>query len=86
MTTLELQRKLLAAGEGFDGGVIIASPRRLLSYLNEGHSLIDLSGVRQLVLDECDRLLSLGFLPDRQLSLSLSLFFDLPCQGLTCFA
>ena len=42
--------------------VIIATPGRLLDHFQQGHS--SLSGLQYLVLDEADRMLDMGFLPD----------------------
>lgn len=42
--------------------VIIATPGRLLDLMNQGH--VDLSGIEVFVLDEADRMLDMGFLPD----------------------
>ncbi len=42
--------------------VVVSTPGRLLDHLRQGTA--DLSGVEVLVLDEADRMLDMGFLPD----------------------
>ena len=42
--------------------VLVAAPGRLLDLMNQGH--VDLRITEFLVLDECDRLLDMGFIPD----------------------
>ena len=42
--------------------VLIAAPGRLLDLMNQGHITLDATSF--LILDECDRLLDMGFLPD----------------------
>ncbi|HRH96369.1 MAG TPA: DEAD/DEAH box helicase [Prosthecobacter sp.] len=54
----EKQRKGLQ--EGVD--VVVATPGRLLDFMQEG--IADLRDVEVLILDEVDRMLDMGFLPD----------------------
>ena len=42
--------------------VLVAAPGRLLDLMNQGH--VNLSKTNFLILDECDRLLDMGFIPD----------------------
>jgi ATP-dependent RNA helicase RhlE len=42
--------------------IVTATPGRLLDLMNQGH--VDISSVEMLVLDEADRMLDMGFLPD----------------------
>ena len=42
--------------------ILIATPGRLLDLMSQGH--VDLSRVQTLVLDEADRILDMGFIPD----------------------
>ncbi|GIW98986.1 MAG: RNA helicase [Pirellulaceae bacterium] len=44
--------------------IVVATPGRLLDLMNQGH--VDLSHLEVLVLDEVDRMLDMGFLPDLQ--------------------
>ncbi|MEZ8141802.1 DEAD/DEAH box helicase [Enterovibrio norvegicus FF-33] len=44
--------------------LLVATPGRLLDFLNQ--NIVSLKGVNQLVLDEADRLLEMGFWPDVQ--------------------
>ena len=54
----EKQRKGLQ--QGVD--IVVATPGRLLDFMQEG--IADLSNVEVLILDEVDRMLDMGFLPD----------------------
>lgn len=49
--------------------VVVATPGRLLDHVRQ--KSIDFSGIRYLVLDEADRMLDMGFLPDIKKILSL---------------
>ncbi|MDS1269753.1 DEAD/DEAH box helicase [Lipingzhangella sp. LS1_29] len=50
--------------------VVVGTPGRLLDLENQGH--LDLSEVSALVLDEADKMLDLGFLPDVEKILTLA--------------
>ena len=50
--------------------VVVGTPGRLLDLVRQGH--LDLSQVRALVLDEADKMLDLGFLPDVEKILRLT--------------
>ena len=52
------QQKALRSGTD----IVIATPGRLLDHIGQGN--VNFSGLEVLVLDEADRMLDLGFLPD----------------------
>ena len=54
----ERQRRLLGAG----CDLVVATPGRLIDYLNQ--NVIDFSLLKFLVIDEADRMLDMGFIPD----------------------
>ncbi len=57
---VSMRPQLQALRRGVD--ILVATPGRLLDHLNQG--TVDLSSVETLVLDEADRMLDMGFLPD----------------------
>ncbi len=68
---LSIRTTAIYGGVGFDGQVralrrspeiVVATPGRLLDHAGQG--TVDLSAVEILVLDEADRLLDMGFIPD----------------------
>ncbi|MBN1651073.1 MAG: DEAD/DEAH box helicase [Bacteroidales bacterium] len=54
----DYEKKALTKGADF----IVATPGRLISHLNLGY--VDLSRLKYFVLDEADKMLDMGFLPD----------------------
>ena len=55
---MEPQRRALRAGVD----IIVACPGRLLDHVQQGNARLD--GIMTLVLDEADRMLDMGFMPD----------------------
>ncbi|MBS4056417.1 MAG: DEAD/DEAH box helicase [Bacteroidetes bacterium] len=60
----EAEKKALTSG----AEIIVATPGRLISHLNMGY--VDFSGLKHFIMDEADRMLDMGFLPDIQKILS----------------
>ncbi len=58
--------------------IVVATPGRLLDLMNQGH--IELDRLEVLVLDEADRMLDMGFLPDLK-----KIFRELPEQRQSLF-
>jgi superfamily II DNA/RNA helicase len=56
----EFNREKNALTQGAD--IVIATPGRLISHINMGY--VDFSKLRFLILDEADRMLDMGFMPD----------------------
>ena len=54
----DYEKKALTMGADF----IVATPGRLISHLNLGY--VDLTSLKYFVLDEADKMLDMGFLPD----------------------
>ncbi len=80
-TEMKLRSVAVYGGTGFDSqtralkkgvDIVVATPGRLLDHVERRH--VDLSGVEILVLDEADRLLDMGFMPQvRRIVSGLSL-------------
>lgn len=58
--------------------ILVATPGRLLDLMNQGH--IELEQLKMLVLDEADRMLDMGFLPDLK-----KIFHHLPIKRQSLF-
>ncbi len=56
----DMERKAIKSG----AALIVATPGRLIAHINMGY--VDFSALNFLVLDEADRMLDMGFLPDLQ--------------------
>lgn len=56
----ELEKKAFKSG----APIVVATPGRLIAHLNMGY--VDFSDLQFLILDEADRMLDMGFLPDIQ--------------------
>ena len=64
--------------------VLVATPGRLLDFMEEG--VVDLSSIEYLVLDEVDRMLAMGFLPQvRRIVSERSNALGLKCVGSCVF-
>jgi ATP-dependent RNA helicase RhlE len=55
-----IERQIQTLRRGVD--IVVATPGRLLDHL--GRKSVDLGGIEILVLDECDRMLDMGFIRD----------------------
>ncbi len=56
----DAERKALTS----DTGIIVATPGKMIAHLNMGY--VNLGSVEYLILDEADKMLDMGFLPDIQ--------------------
>jgi len=59
-TDFEVEKKALRTG----AEVVVATPGRLISHINLGY--VRFENLKYLILDEADRMLDMGFLPDIQ--------------------
>ena len=57
-TDFEVEKKAIKTG----AEILVATPGRLISHINSGY--VDYSHLRFLILDEADRMLDMGFIPD----------------------
>jgi superfamily II DNA/RNA helicase len=57
-TDFEVEKKAIKTG----AEVLVATPGRLISHINSGY--VDFSHLQFLILDEADRMLDMGFIPD----------------------
>ena len=70
------RHQVAALRHGVD--ILVATPGRLLDLMGQGH--VELSGVEFFILDEVDRMLDMGFLPDIKRVLE-----DVPARRQTLF-
>jgi len=57
-TDYEVEKKAIKTG----AEILVATPGRLISHINSGY--VDFSQLKFLILDEADRMLDMGFIPD----------------------